>query len=78
MPSYEIREIHCGYEETCAWLSIWYGANPKRRQVLHLVVSAPGYWHGMSPAYMERHDQAVACYGGAERILVSKGASKSI
>jgi hypothetical protein len=68
--TYEIRKISSGFEETFAWVSIWYRADTRKLEVLHVVVSAPEYRDGFDPVYLEGPDQSVACYGGAERILV--------
>jgi hypothetical protein len=67
----EIRRIRSGVDETSAWLSLWYLADPRKLDVLHLVVTAPEYRDSrLGSFYMERYDQAVACYGGADRIVV--------
>jgi hypothetical protein len=70
LQTYEIRTIRSGFEETLAWLSVWYRADPGKLDVLHIVVSAPEHRDGMEPVYLERHDQSIACYGGAKRIVV--------
>ena len=79
METYEIRRIRSGFEETYAWLSIWYRADPKALDVLQIVVSGTEDRDSrLGPLYMERHDQSIACYGGADRIVVGDGALKSV
>jgi hypothetical protein len=71
VPTYQIRRIRSGFDEVSAWVSVWYRADPKRLDVLHIVVSGPWFRdRRLGPVYMERHDQSVACYGGVERIVV--------
>ncbi len=41
---------------------------------MHIVVAAPEFRDDrLGSLYLERHDQSIACYGGAERIDVSDG-----
>jgi hypothetical protein len=70
MESCEIRAIRSGFEETYAWVTLWYRAEPRRLSVLHIVVSSPDEQGSPDPVYLERQDQGFACYGGADRILV--------
>lgn len=75
MQTYDIRRVRSNVEDNYAWVSIWFRADGRRLQPLHVVCSREaegGRFRKFDTVYIERHDQAVACYGGAERVAVGE------
>jgi hypothetical protein len=79
MHSFEIRRIRLKIENDYAWVSLWFRASPRKLEVLHFVCQKcderpaherPARRSKFDSVYLERYDQAIACYGAAKRILV--------
>src|SRR5258708_6108170 len=74
MKSFGIRRIRSNIEGDFAWVSLWFGAGPGRLWPLHFVCQKGDKRAGprcqFDTVYLERDDQAIACYGGAKRVRV--------
>ena len=76
MRSFEIRRIRSGIEEDFAWVSLWFRTDERGLEPLHS--SRQRSDDQASPRsefdaiYIERPDQAIACYGAAKRVWVGE------
>jgi Immunity protein 10 len=70
MSSHQIRRVRSGIEDDVAWVSIWFRTEARNLEVLHIVCGKTIEDSITGHLYMERYDQAVACYGGAEKITI--------
>ncbi len=72
---YPLVSIKSGDDEmTGIWVSIGFSSKERDADVLHLVggdpVSPQHARMGWLPIYLERYDQALSCYQGADKIVV--------
>jgi|GEM_PF-4764668 len=75
MQAFDVRRIRSSVEETYAWVTLWFRGEGRNLQVLHVVCSnvAIGGSHAkIDHVYLERDDQAAACYDGAQLIKVDR------
>jgi hypothetical protein len=70
MPSHRISRVRSGIEDDFAWVSIWFRTDARNLEVLHIVCGKTVNDSITGHLYMERYDQAVACYGGAKKITI--------
>ncbi len=75
---YKLASIKSGDDEMAGiWVSIGFSSKEKDADVLHLVggdpVSPQHAQMGCLPIYLERYDQSLSCYQGADKILVEDG-----
>ena len=76
MRTLEIRRVRSGVEADFAWVSLWSRGAGRTLEPLHLVCQRQaqgGRYAKFDSLYLERDEQAVACYGGAERVVVNAG-----
>ncbi len=73
MPSYEVRRIRSDVTEDYAVVSLHYRDGSGRLAPFHIVCQKTGDERhpDLDTVYLERDDQAVACYGGARQINVT-------
>ncbi len=64
MDEYELRRIRSGVGEGFVWVSLWFQGGARRLEELNLSCDPA------SELYSERDDQAIACYGVTERVLI--------
>ena len=75
MQTFDIRRIRSGVDEGMGWVSLWFKAEGRLLEPLHFVCSREaqgGRFAKFDTLYLERDDQAVACYGGAKRVAVTE------
>jgi hypothetical protein len=75
MQEFEVRRIRSNVEEGYAWVTLWYINEDGKSSPLHITCEseAPsGSPTKFNSVYMERNDQAVACYGGVKQIRISE------
>lgn len=70
MDGFPIRRVRSGIEDSYAWVTIWFRADARNLEVLHIVCSKTVDDPITGRLYMERHDQLFACYGGAKKVVV--------
>ncbi len=70
MQGHQIRRVRSGIEDSYAWVSIWFRTDARNLEVLHIVCGNTADDPITGQLYMERYDQAVACYGGAKKVFV--------
>jgi hypothetical protein len=74
MQTFDIRRIRSGVDEGTGWVSLWFRAEGRLLEPLHLVCSREaqgGKFAKFDTLYLERDDQSVACYGGAKQVVVN-------
>jgi hypothetical protein len=72
MQGHEIRKVRSGIEDSYAWVSVWFRTQARHLEVLHIVCGRTADDRITGHLYMERYDQAVACYGGAKKLVRSR------
>jgi hypothetical protein len=76
MKTYDLVEIKSGTFLKSYWVTLGFSSNIKEHDVVHVVVGqsldAQQIRHGTNGVYLERFDQSLACYKGADHILVGK------
>ena len=73
--TYPLASIKSGHDEMAGiWISVGFSSEDRELDVLHIVggdpVSPQHAKYGYLPIYLERYDQALSCYQGAEQISV--------
>lgn len=73
MPNYEVRRIRSEVNDDYAVVTLHYRAGPGPLAPFHIVCQKVGdeRYPDLDAVYLERDDQAVACYGGARQIDVT-------
>lgn len=71
MQRHEIRAVRSSVNEDYAWVSLWYRAEARKLDVLNIVCDKVASDPITGHLYLERHDQRIACYGGAKKVRVS-------
>jgi len=76
--TYPLASIKSGEDEIAGiWVSIGFRSPDREFDVLHIVgpdpVSPQHIQMGWLPIYLERYDQSLSCYHGADEILVEDG-----
>jgi len=73
---FKVLEIRSGEHEGILWVSVGFASDAKEDDLLHFVcalsVDAQDRKLGHNSMYMERSDQGLSCYSGAEKIVVSR------
>ncbi|HJT76295.1 MAG TPA: hypothetical protein VJ739_03760 [Gemmataceae bacterium] len=76
MQTFDVRRIRSNLEDSYAWVSLWFRGDGRQLEPLHIVCQREAQGGRLSKfdtVYLERNDQAVACYGGAKQIVVGEG-----
>jgi hypothetical protein len=75
---YPLKSIKSGEQEIAGiWVSIGFSSAGREFDVLHIVggeeTDPRRIQLGMVPIYLERYDQMLSCYQGADKILIEDG-----
>lgn len=73
--NYPLASIKSGHDEMAGiWVSVGFSSEDRDLDVLHIVggdpISPQHAEYGYLPIYLERYDQSLSCYQGAEQISV--------
>src|SRR5436189_3570649 len=76
--TYSLASIKSGHDEMSGiWVSVGFNSKNRDLDVLHIVggdpVSPQHAKLGYLPIYLERYDQSLSCYQGADEISVADG-----
>lgn len=75
MQTFDVRRIRSNVEDSYAWVSLWFRGDGRQLEPLHFACeqeARSGRLSKFDTVYLERDDQAVACYGGAKQIVVGE------
>ena len=70
MDRHKIRRVRSGIEDEYAWVSIWFRTDARNLEVLHISCAKTDRHPVTGHLYLERDDQAIACYGGATKVVL--------
>ncbi len=76
MKVYDLAGIKSGEFNKVYWVTLWFSSTIEKNDVLHIVAdtsfNAQQIKHGTDGVYLERFTQRLACYKGADSIVIGK------